>query len=65
MKSCLLKVSVFEIDKQRFDREEEEFEEKGGCKALLQKNDKKPKKCLSGYMIFVREMRPQIVKENP
>jgi hypothetical protein len=24
----------------------------------------KPKKCLSAYMIFVREMRPQIVREN-
>lgn len=32
---------------------------------MLTKNDKKPKKCLSGYMIFVREMRPVIVSENP
>lgn len=52
-------------DKQWFDREQEEFERNGGCKSLLQKSDKKPKKCLSGYMIFVWEMRPQIVKENP
>lgn len=65
MKSCPRKVRLNELDKERFDREEEEFEKNGGCKSLLQKNEKKPKKCLSGYMIFVREMRPQIVKENP
>jgi len=26
---------------------------------------KKPKKCLSAYMIFVRDMRPKVCKENP
>ena len=26
---------------------------------------KKPKKCLSAYMIFVKETRPQIVIDNP
>ena len=25
---------------------------------------KKPKKCLSAYMIFVKETRPRIVEEN-
>ena len=58
MKSCPKKVSVYDLDKEWFDREEEDFEKNGGCKSLLQKNEKKPKKCLSGYMIFVREMRP-------
>jgi hypothetical protein len=32
----------------------------------LNKSEKqRPKKCLSGYMIFVREMRPKIVRDNP
>ena len=26
---------------------------------------KKPKKCLSAYMIFVKETRPKIVQSNP
>jgi len=26
---------------------------------------KKPKKCLSAYMIFVKETRPTIVERNP
>ena len=52
-------------DKIRYERELKEFEEKGGTKKMLNKNEKKPKKCLSAYMIFVREMRPRIVRENP
>jgi hypothetical protein len=28
-------------------------------------NLKKPKKCLSAYMIFVKETRPSIVIDNP
>ena len=46
MKSCPRKVRLNELDKERFDREEEEFEKNGGCKSLLQKNEKKPKKCI-------------------
>lgn len=31
----------------------------------LSKNLYKPKKCLSAYMIFVKETRPKIVANNP
>jgi len=49
---------MLSLDKEWYEKEQFDFESKGGCKTLLEKNDKKPKKCLSGYMIFVREMRP-------
>ena len=42
------------------------FSAKGGSKELLQKiKQAAPKKCLSAYMIFVRETRKRIQEENP
>jgi hypothetical protein len=46
------------IDKERYEKELRSLESHSN---LL----KKPKKCLSAYMIFVKETRPQIVEENP
>ena len=42
------------------------FKAKGGTKEMLQKiKQAAPKKCLSAYMIFVRETRCRIQTENP
>ena len=42
------------------------FKERGGTKEILQKiKAAAPKKCLSAYMIFVRETRKRIQDENP
>ena len=35
------------------------------CLQVYSKDLKKPKKCLSAYMIFVKETRPTIVDSNP
>jgi len=45
-------------DKDRYDNELKNLDK-------YSKNLHKPKKCLSAYMIFVKETRPKIVKENP
>lgn len=45
-------------DKERYERELKKLENHSD---LL----KKPKKCLSAYMIFVKETRPQIVDDHP
>lgn len=45
-------------DKDRYEKQIKKLE---GSSANL----KKPKKCLSAYMIFVKETRPRIVEENP
>jgi len=48
-------------DKKRYEREMFLFKEKGGTKEMLQKiKAAAPKKCLSAYMIFVRETRHRI-----
>jgi len=46
------------VDKERYERE---------LRLLESQSDaiKKPKKCLSAYMIFVKETRPKIVMANP
>lgn len=46
------------IDKERYEKE---------LRALESHSDmlKKPKKCLSAYMIFVKETRPLIVDAHP
>jgi hypothetical protein len=46
------------IDKERYEKE---------LRSLESHSDflKKPKKCLSAYMIFVKETRPQIVDTHP
>lgn len=52
-------------DKKRYEREMFLFKEKGGTKEMLQKiKAAAPKKCLSAYMIFVRETRHRIQSEN-
>lgn len=50
-------------DKARKDKERYEFQLKQltGSSTTL----KRPKKCLSAYMIFVKETRPRIVVDNP
>jgi len=49
------------LDKERYDQEFEEFERKGGnTKILKEIEEKRPKKALSAYMIFVRETRSKI-----
>lgn len=45
-------------DKERYERELRQLETQS-------KSIKKPKKCLSAYMIFVKETRPRIVAANP
>lgn len=52
-------------DKLRYEEELTKFQQEGGNPELLETTDRKPKKCLSAYMIFVREIRPVIVEENP
>ena len=43
-------------DKQRYDREMKDFLDNGGNATKLNEvESKRPKKCLSAYMIFVRE----------
>ena len=46
------------VDKERYEKE---------LKSLESHSDllRKPKKCLSAYMIFVKETRPQIVDTHP
>jgi hypothetical protein len=46
------------VDKERYESE---------IKILVDCSDnlKKPKKCLSAYMIFVKETRPTIVEAHP
>jgi len=51
-------------DKERFDQEMEEFEIQGEeVKNIQDYDSERPKKCLSSYMIFVRETRPKVAKE--
>ncbi|TNV85032.1 hypothetical protein FGO68_gene4044 [Halteria grandinella] len=45
-------------DKDRYEKELKSLE-------AFSNNLKKPKKCLSAYMIFVKETRPKIVEANP
>ena len=53
-------------DKRRFETEMKAFRAIGGSKEMLQKiKAATPKKCLSAYMIFVRETRKRIQTENP
>ena len=48
-------------DKRRYDSEMKEFTERGGdAVKLIEVEAKRPKKCLSAYMIFVRETRSKI-----
>jgi len=54
----LFQLFVGTIDKIRYDDQIKQLE---GMSSAL----KKPKKCLSAYMIFVKETRPRIVEENP
>ena len=52
-------------DKERYEKEMKEFNIQGGKGKSIQDFDaQRPKKCLSAYMIFVRETRPKIVKEQ-
>jgi len=52
-------------DKKRYDDEMQEFNVQGGRGKSIQDFDaERPKKCLSAYMIFVRETRPVIVQEQ-
>ena len=52
-------------DKQRYEREMKEFMDNGGnANKLNEVESKRPKKCLSAYMIFVRETRSKIQREN-
>ena len=46
------------IEKERYDKQIKQLE---GFSSTL----KKPKKCLSAYMIFVKETRPSIVLKYP
>lgn len=52
-------------DKKRYDLEMKEFKGRGGnASKLCEVEQKRPKKCLSAYMIFVRETRSTISKQN-
>lgn len=52
-------------DKKRYEEEMKEFNVQGGKGKSIQDYDaQRPKKCLSAYMIFVRETRPIIVREQ-
>jgi hypothetical protein len=45
-------------EKERYDKQIKQLE-------TYSSTLKKPKKCLSAYMIFVKETRPSIVKKHP
>lgn len=52
-------------DKDRYEKEMKEYNVYGSKGKSIQDMDaQRPKKCLSAYMIFVREMRPVIFKEQ-
>ncbi len=52
-------------DKRWYEKEMKAFKAKGGTKEMLQKiKAAAPKKCLSAYMIFVRETRKRIQMDN-
>lgn len=52
-------------DKERYNKEMKELNIQGGKENNIQDIDAgRPKKCLSAYMIFVRETRPKIVREQ-
>ena len=67
MKKSHLRVSESLIlDKKRFDRDLKQFSQMGVSRELIAKiKSAAPKKCLSAYMIFVRETRKKIFDENP
>ena len=46
-------------------RDKERYEKELKCLENQSSEIKKPKKCLSAYMIFVKETRPKIVTANP
>jgi len=51
-------------DKERYEHEMEEFKVYGDQDKNIQDYDaQRPKKCLSSYMIFVRETRPKVAAE--
>ena len=53
-------------DKKRFDRDLKSFSQMGVSREMIAKiKCAAPKKCLSAYMIFVRETRKRIFEENP
>lgn len=53
-------------DKKRYENEMKEFQVQGGTKLknIQELDAERPKKCLSAYMIFVRETRPIIAREQ-
>lgn len=52
-------------DKKRYDKEMKDFLDNGGnVSKLSEVESRRPKKCLSAYMIFVRETRSKVQKEN-
>lgn len=54
------------LDKKRFDRDLKTFSSMGVSKEMISKIKlAAPKKCLSAYMIFVRETRKRIQEDNP
>lgn len=56
----------FILDKKRFDWDLKSFSQIGVSKEMIHKiKSAAPKKCLSAYMIFVRETRKRIQEENP
>ena len=48
-------LTIFTKEKEIYDKQIKQLEK-------FSKSLKKPKKCLSAYMIFVKETRPSIVK---
>lgn len=52
-------------DKERYRREMEEMNKLKQAHQLDDTNLKRPKKCLSSYMIFVREVRAKVTQEFP
>lgn len=56
---------LISLDKSRFERDMKVFSQVGGSKQMLSKiKAAAPKKCLSAYMIFVRETWKRIQEEN-
>ena len=63
--SKLMFMKAANEDKDRYESEMKEYNIVGGKGKSIQDFDsQRPKKCLSAYMIFVRETRPKIVKEK-
>ena len=56
---------IADQDKERYNRQLEQIRKLKEENTEGNETVEKPKKCLSAYMIFVRETRQKVTRENP